>query len=310
VEKFFRNLDRDNLAQSSERIPPSKSKSFGIFLGSFTAPPSASQTLLLTQWDVVVLDPFRAGVLDAISSNCTSSRILGRFDVGMILESTYDFDSDNVVKSLDIVVQTILRSLKRPQDILTRFTGVLLANWEKHFTATVFNEVLKFIVDVGLEVNLEISPSITPSECQPKGVRLELVSGLAIRNGTILAGGEQRNYFQAANIRVVTRALAQATKGRSIVMMWETINDDVKLEHAITKRSFVLCGFSSAINWIGSQAALTIPEAAAAKTIKEEPLGALMWLKDNQIITLHDKWRLNDTVSCSERTTKLSQLTD
>ena len=202
-----------------------------------------------------------------------------------------------MVKSLDIVIQTILRSLKRPQDLQTRFTGVLLANWEKHFTTPILNEVLKFIVDVGLEVNLEISPAITLSECQPKGVKLELVSGLAIRNGTILADGKQRNYFQAANIRVATRALAQATKGRSIIMMWETVNDDVKLEHAIIKRSFRLCSFSNAISWIGNQAALTIPEIAAAKTIKEEPLGALMWLKDDQIIKLHDKWRLNETVS-------------
>jgi hypothetical protein len=220
----------------------------------------------------------------------------------MILESEYDFEeydfnNAEMVKSLDIVVQAIIRSLKRPQDIQSRFTGVLLADWQRFFTASVFNELLKFLVDVGLDVSLEISPSITPAECQPKGVKMELISGLVIRNGTILADGNIRNFFQAADMRVVTRALAQASKGRSIVMMWETVDDDVELEHAVAKRSFTLCGFSSAISWIGSRAALTNAEIAAVKTVKEEPLGALMWLKDDNIITLHDKWRLNDQVS-------------
>jgi hypothetical protein len=255
----------------------------------------------LTQWDVVILDPFQVGVLDAISTECTSTHVLGRFDVGMILESEYDFDGGDVVKSLGIIVQTIIRSLKRPRDIQSRFTGVLLADWQGYFTPAVFNELLKFIVDVGLDINLEISPSTTPAECQPPGVNMELVSGLVIRNGTILADGNIRNFFQATDMRVVMRALAQASRGRSIVMMLEAIDDDVQLEHAVLKRSFTLCSFSSSINWIGTKAALTNADIAGAKTIKEEPLGALMWLKDDNIITLHNKWRLNDKVSPTEK---------
>jgi hypothetical protein len=150
---------------------------------------------------------------------------------------------------------------------------------------------------LGFAVYLELSPPTFLTEEECRSINLELTRGIICRNGTILPDGGRRNYFQMADLRRAQRALAaQPSPSGSTVMMWETVDDDVEVSHAVVKRSFNWCRFNSAISWIGPKAALTNAELAAMKTVVGEPLGALMWLKDEQVLKSHDAWRLNDKV--------------
>ena len=89
---------------------------------------------------------------------------------------------------------------------------------------------------------------------------------------------------------------AQKPIGGSTIAMWETVDDEVELAHDVIQRSFKWCNYNSAMCWIGPRAALTDAEIASARTVANEPLGALMWLKGDEVIKAHDIWRLNDKV--------------
>ncbi len=52
-----------------------------------------------------------------------------------------------------------------------------------------------------------------------------------------------------------------------------------------------------ALVWIGSEAALTDADSAAALTVAEKPLGALMWMKNDENMKAHDVWRANNQIS-------------
>lgn len=287
------------------RDHPKRSKSFGVFLGAFDDVPTSGQKRLLSQWDIVVLDPLQAGVLNAISAHCTSTHILGRLDVGVAMKSDYTPESSKVIRSgstelmqsLGSVAQTLIRSFKRPQDLLSPFNGVLLADLPATFPPAICNALIKYLKEIGLDVFLELSPPTFLTESQCREINLDLITGIVCRNGTILPNGDRRNFFQMAEVRSALRALAAHSSMRdSIVMMWEAIDDDKKLEHSVVKRSFIWCNFNSAISWIGPNAALRDAEIAAAKTVVEEPLGAMMWLKGDDVMKAHDSWRLNNKV--------------
>lgn len=177
------------------------------------------------------------------------------------------------------------------------FTGVLMANWQTHFPPVIFNELIKYMEGLGLAVYLEISPPAFLAQRECRGINMENVRGIICRNGTILPNGKRRNFFQMADMRPALRALAaQSWTNGSVVMMWDTVDDDVDLEHAVVKRSFTWCKFSSAISYIGPRAALTDAEIAATKVVSEEPLGALMWLKGDDAMRSQELWRSNDNV--------------
>ncbi|TKA72816.1 hypothetical protein B0A49_05480 [Cryomyces minteri] len=187
---------------------------------------------------------------------------------------------------------------KRPSERWSPCTGVLLANWQLHFPPIICNELIKYLNGLNLAVYLEISPPsyLTPSECSD--IDMKLIDGIICRNGTILPNGDRRNYFQMADMRRAQRALAKHASMRgSSFMMWETIEDTIELTHSVAKRSFNWCRFNSAISWIGPEAALFDAEVAITRTVVGEPLGALMWLKSNEIMAAHDIWRLNDKIA-------------
>jgi hypothetical protein len=272
-------------------------KSFGVFLGSFNNPPTPNQARLLSQWNMIVLDPLQSGVLDALTSTCNSTHILGRLEVNRVVKSEGRPGTAGIIDSLASIAETLDTSFRRRQDTESRFTGVLLAKWETNLPSIIFNELIKYIISRGLEVYLEISPPDFLTEKQCRDIDLGLVSGIVCRNGTILPNGDRRNFFQMAESRLTLRALAaQSLMSGSLVMMWETIDDHVKLDHSVIKRSFTWCTFNSVISWIGPQSALLDTEVAATKSVTTEPMGALMWLKNEELIKAHDIWRLNGKV--------------
>jgi hypothetical protein len=245
-----------------------------------------------------VLDPLQAGVLDAISSECPSAHILGRLDVGMVVPSRGGSGNTEIISSLSMVAQVIVTRFQRPQGNHSRFRGVLLANWSSDFPPIVFNELIKFINNsLGLDVYLEIAPPTFLTESQCREIDLSLIQGIAFRNGTILEHGAQRDYFQMEDMRRALRAVkVQTVMSGATVMMWETVEDDVVLEHAVIKRSFIWSNFNSVMTWIGPKAALTDAQIATTKVVTEEPLGALMWLKGDEVMKSHDWWRANNKV--------------
>jgi hypothetical protein len=269
-------------------------------LGNFNTPPTKAQSLLLSQWDIVVLDPLQAGVLEALARTpSTSKHVLGRMDVGLLaMPSKSAAGSAEIIHTLSIVARAVVQSFRRAQDMHSPFTGVLLANWEAYFAPVVCNEFVRYLNTIGFDVYLEVSPPNYLSERVSRAIEMEPIRGIICRNGSIFPNGERRNYFQMAEMRHSLRALAaKSAMVQSTVMMWETIDDDVKLEHAVVKRSFTWCNFSNALSWIGPRSALTDADVAVTMTVIGEPLGAMMWLKEDATIKSHEIWRTNDRVS-------------
>lgn len=235
-------------------------------------------------------------MLDAVSAKCTSRHILGRIDVGIVVHSNGSSSKDNIIRSLEIVIKSLTTSFKHAQDMHSAFTGVLLAGWQAYFPPCILNELIKHMNFLGLDVYLEISPPTFLSEFECRNINMEVVKGMVCRNGAILPDGNRRNFFQMADMRSALRALAAPSTG-STVMMWDTVDDEVELEHAVVKRSFNWCRFSNALSWIGPRNALTDAELAVTKSVIGEPLGAMMWLKGDNIMKVHDVWKSNDKVS-------------
>ncbi|KAK5080764.1 hypothetical protein LTR05_008469 [Lithohypha guttulata] len=88
---------------------------------------------------------------------------------------------------------------------------------------------------------------------------------------------------------------SQTSEGR--VIMWDTVDDGISVAHGVVKRSYSWCRYYSALSWIGSGSAVTDAEDAFTQTIQDEPLGALAFLKDENIVKLQQTWKTNDTIA-------------
>jgi hypothetical protein len=234
--------------------------------------------------------------LDAVSLNCPSSHILGRLDVTSVTRYNGKLESAEMIRSLGIICQTLSTGFKY-QNRDSPFTGVLLAHWQSNFSPIVCNELIKFINRLGLEVYLEVSGPDFLSDKDCRELNMVLIKGIIVRNASILEDGDRRNCFQMKKMQPILRAVAAQACIRDItLMMWETIPDNVPLDLAVAKRSYVWYKYFSAIPWIGPESALFDATVAYNQTVADEPLGALMWLKNDTIIDAQEVWRLNDTV--------------
>jgi hypothetical protein len=292
VTRYIAKLGGNTTKLSVSKAPQGELKSFGVYLGSFENPPTESQAGLLSLWDVVVLDPSKLGVIDALTSeDSTSAHVVGRVDVQSLAKSDAASNGDEMIRTLDDLTKHIVNYFQSP------FTGVLLANFQSHFQPAVINETAKFLRGLGLDVWLELSAPDYLTDRQAREINAKLIRGIIYRNGTIRTDGDRQNFFQMARMRTTMRAIAgqQVTHGPP-QMMWETINDDADIQYAVVQRSYSWCRYSSCLLWIGHEAALTDAEAAATETVGQQPLGALMWLKDDDIVKVHDTWRNNEQV--------------
>ncbi|KAE8151472.1 hypothetical protein BDV25DRAFT_171424 [Aspergillus avenaceus] len=296
ISRYFRRLTKDVRPLGTESSTTKELQSFGAFLGSFSNPLSSDQAHLLQKWDIIVLDPLQDGVLDALSSRSTHYA-LGRLDVRTLVNSDHAANSDEVIQCLGTVSQTLGTYFKRQQDVQSPFKGVLLADCYNHFQPVVLNELVKYINDLGLDVWLELAPPSYLDESQCRDLNMQRIRGFVYRNGTISSNGESCNYFQMTEMRTAMRGVAsQKAMGSMTIAMWETIDDGVQLSHDAVHRSFKWCNYRSAMCWVTSQAALTDAALAVTTTINEEPLGALMWMKDNKVIEAHTAWKENKKV--------------
>jgi hypothetical protein len=281
-------------------------KSFGVYLGAFDFPATPSQSRLLSQWDVVVLNPLASGVINALSSCAYASpNILGRLDVHSLMESERGSNAEQIIRSIRILNETISTFFLHNGE--SPFTAVLLAKFADHFSPPVLNELVGYINALGYEVWLELShPDYLP-DIQCREINMKAIGGVVYRNGTIRTDGSQQDFHQMTAMRTVMRAIAaQRVAHGPPMVLWETVDDDYEHQYAVTQRSFNWCRYNSSLCWIGSASALCNAEAAAVRTVSEKPLGALMWMKNDNNMNAHNIWRNNDQViTCNQSTSEL-----
>lgn len=280
----------------NEKEKEKELNTFGVYLGSFARPPTPSQTRLLHLWDVVVLDPFADGVVSGLEAEnaLASSHILGRLDVVRLTRSDGSKSTKEVIGAVD-AVSHVLRNVFRHQS--ARFTGVLLADFTLHFQPLVLNRLVNYIKSLGLDVWLELSyPNyLTLSECIQ--IDFHRVRGVVFRNATIRTDGLQQNVHQMGALRTAQRGIAKQKVPQGLPMMlWETVDHGAALDYAICQRTFAWCRYNSAIPWIAPSSALYDADVALEQAVTSAPLGALMWLKDENNMKAHDFWRLNNDI--------------
>ncbi|RLL97776.1 hypothetical protein CFD26_103140 [Aspergillus turcosus] len=298
ITRYFDRLKRETKPLRSQNPAKVELKTFGVYLGSISSPPSPEQLSLLSRWDVIVVDPLQPGVVSGIYNYCSSAHVLGRLDVQSLVNPDASITIDQVIECLCVVAQTVVSNFSHPQGRESPLHGILLADWQKHFQPVVLNHLVQYLNGIGLDVWLEMSPPDYLSERECRDINIGRIRGVVYRNGTIFPDGNQRDYFQMEKMRTTMRVVAaQKAMGGCTHAMWETVEDDVDVSHHVLGRTFKWCGYNSAMTWIGPQSALTDAEIAARRTIKNEPLGALMWLKDDIVLKAHDNWRFNDKVS-------------
>lgn len=275
-----------------EKIP----KTIGFFLGAFTSPPTPIETDLLSRWDIVVLDLLKPGVYQAARMS-EAMQVVGRLDIATFITPDSRKSNDRPAALLEKIHSIVCAKLRDPVGLPSPVTGILIAGWRGHLSSELTCELIIHLKALGLQVYLEADEAefLTNHECNRIG--LEFVKGLICRNGTILRNGDRRNYYQMANMRRSQRALAKhMSLGGVLFAMWETIDDDVQLAHSVAKRSSNWCRFNTALSWVGPQSALYDAGIATEKSLVGEPVGALMWLKSNESMVVHDTWRQNGRI--------------
>ncbi|CAI7678761.1 unnamed protein product [Penicillium pancosmium] len=264
--------------------PPTKQKpsSFGVYLGAFEKSPTESQNRLLQQWDLLIVDPFQSGTTQAITQH-GHSQVLGRIDFSQVVSPT-----ESALLAIDRIEEILANNFND-----TAYSGILFANWEDKFSPSIQGKLFEVIKSLGLEVYLETqSPDFLTSR---KSLQNSAISGLVVRNISILPSGEKRDYFQMAKLQSTIKAFVSESCMRDfVVLAWETLDNDAAPSNAIIRRSIQWCSFYSAVCWIGTEAAL---QDAELNVPTVEPLPAFGWLKDADIMKTHDTWRSNLHIS-------------
>ncbi|KAJ6087185.1 hypothetical protein N7467_006099 [Penicillium canescens] len=278
VSKRLAQLANRELNLVDTRARRGKPLSFGVYLGGFENPPTASQERLLEEWDLLILDPFQPGVSKAISRH-ERSQVLGRVDFARLVAP-----KSSALTVIEKVEELLASSFNE-----SKFSGILLANWEDVLSPSIRRKLLEIISSLGLAVYLESAP---PHFLEDRtAVQTDAVAGLVIRNASVMPEGEKRDYFAMAELQSTIKAFVSESCMRDfVVMAWETIDDNVTVTNAIVRRSLQWTSFYSAITWIGPEAAL---RDADLNITTLEPLPAFGWLKEAEIMKAHDTWRSN-----------------
>ncbi|KAF9892847.1 hypothetical protein FE257_000436 [Aspergillus nanangensis] len=284
-QRLDRLSNRELILANSKASAGKKPASFGVYLGAFNSPPSEDQSRLLAQWDLLILDPFQPGLANALAS-APVKQVLGRVDLDRVI--SHDDSTLSAIEKLENILAEVFDG--------TMFSGVLLVNWETRFTPAVRVSLIESIRELGLAVYLETAPPEFLGD--HKALQTDAVSGIVIRNASILPTGQKRDYFEMVKMQPTLKAFVSESCMRDfVVMAWETVDDSVSLPNAVVQRCLQWCNFYSAIPWIGRQSAL---EDASLNFKVTEPLSAFGWLKDADVMKTHDRWRSNMTLETGD----------
>ncbi|KAI1002392.1 hypothetical protein K3495_g5809 [Podosphaera aphanis] len=289
VKKYFSGVTFELCPYRTEQFLK-KPTSFGVYLGEIRSPPSTQQIRILSKWDLLIFDPTQRGTLRAVSSGLyrVSSHTLARLDLKKVTEQS--------TKTQIIALTDWVAKYFNPSDIRVGhhlcFTGISLSNWSKCCTISFLKEFVYFLGSLGLSVYLETyGPDFL---CEPKLAELHAVSGLIIHNGTISQNGKERDAFQMMEMRPTVKAfVSQACLRNFVVLLWETIDDDILLSNGVIKRCYQWSKFYNALPWIGTESAT---RSTSLSLNQREPLGAFDWLKEKKVSEFHQRWRLNQSI--------------
>ncbi|KAI4923754.1 uncharacterized protein J4E92_007728 [Alternaria infectoria] len=273
---------------------PTKPSTFGVYLGLLSNPVTHDEAQTLSQWDVVVLDYCEPGVLEAVGDDSVSMgpHIIARLDLAQIITfSTTDSELD-MSRAVYVLSWTIQRTLRQP-DQKRYFTGVLVSGWRDRISVPLLNGLSKLLIAYGLDVYLEIEAPDFLDSVQKLDVAL--FAGFIIRNGTIKSNGERRDFFEMDKMKTTTKSfVSQACQRSFVTMMWDTIEDDVELSHAVVRRAHMWCSYHGAIPYFPRQRALSnIDEIVPC----HEPLAAFQWLKQRRVMEVHERYRMARTLA-------------
>ncbi|KAF1943566.1 hypothetical protein EJ02DRAFT_342982 [Clathrospora elynae] len=283
-----------SVEHKSHKLPPAKPTSFGVYLGLLSTPVTQEEAHILSQWDAVVLDYCEPGVLEAVSDGSVpmGPHIIARLDLAQIIKFAAMDNELDMSRTVYIISWTIQKTLRRP-DQRRYFTGVLVAGWRERISTPLLNGLAKLLSAYGLEVYLEVgAPDFLDGV---EKLDIKMFAGMTVRNGTIKSNGERRDFFDMDKMKTTTKSfVSQACQRSFITMMWDTIEDDVDLSHAVVRRAHMWCGYHGALPYFTRQRGLTnISEVRSY----EEPLAAFQWLKNRRVMDVHEKYRAARTLS-------------
>jgi len=244
---------------------------------------------------MVVLDYSQPGVLDAIDDNQVplGPHIIARLDLLRILPFEAKDNEIDMLKAVHLV-SVVLNNAVRQSGQRRYCTGILIAGWRQRLSIQMLSGLSKLFHAHGLNVFLEVA---SPDFLEGAGkINLKLFAGIVVRNGTIMQNGERRDFFAMDKMKSTTKAfVSQACLRPFMTMMWDTIDDDADLSHAVARRAHMWCSYHGATPYFVRQSALDdIKEVRSC----EEPLAAFQWLKNRRVMNVHEKFRTTRIVSC------------
>jgi hypothetical protein len=294
VQERIHLLSRSATGVHKKHTTLSKPFSFGVYLGSINNPITEEESQIISQWDSVVLDYCKPGVLEAINDENIplGPHIIARLDLQQVLGFKITNTELELSRVVYIISKLVRQTLRQP-DQRRYFTGVVVAGWQERLSTPLLNGVAKLLTAYGLDVYLEVGP---PEFLEGAGkLDIGLFSGVIVRNGTIMSNGERRDYFEMDKMKTTTKVfVSQACQRPFLTMMWDTIDDEADLSHAVVRRAHMWCNYHGAIPYFTRLRALTsIYDIRSC----EEPLAAFQWLKTRRVMNVHEKYRTCRTVS-------------
>ncbi|KAL6708799.1 hypothetical protein ACN47E_002206 [Coniothyrium glycines] len=293
VQERIHLLSNSSSVVRSTTLLPSKPASFGVYLGILNNPVTPEEVQKLSQWDAVVLDYCEPGILEAVSDDTIAlgPRTIARLDLLQVLNFPTETELDKS-RAIYIIAWIIQKTLRRPSQ-RRYFTSILIAGWRQRVSIPLLNGIAKLLAAYGLEVFLEVSP---PEYLDGiKKLNYERFDGLIVRNGTVKSNGERRDFFEMDKMKTTTKAfVSQACHRPFLTFMWDTIEDDVDLSHAVVRRAHMWCSYHGATPYLVRRRALqSIHEITGCK----EPLAAFQWLKERRVMNVHEKYRTARSLS-------------
>ncbi|KAF2273409.1 uncharacterized protein EI97DRAFT_383718 [Westerdykella ornata] len=294
VQERIQLLSKSASPVHAKQTLPPKPGSFGVYLGLLNNPVLDEEARILSQWDAVVLDYCEPGVLEAVSDDSIplGPHIIARLDLVQVLSFAAKDNDVDMLRVVYIISKLIRQTLRKPHQ-RRYFTGVLVAGWRERLSTAMLNGLAKLFSAHGLHVFLEIAP---PEFLDGIGTfSLKQFAGVVVRNGTVLPNGERRDFFGMDKMKNTTKAFVSESCMRPfIVMMWDTVEDDAELSHAVARRAHIWCGYHGAVPFLTRRGALT--DISQVRSC-DEPLAAFQWLKNRKVMAIHERFRTTRILS-------------
>lgn len=214
--------DINALTQGRETKQCSRAKSFGVYLGSLDVTITRQQAVLIAGWDIIVLDPLQAspeGVihtaetlgtaangqnLHKLLESCGSQSRLARVQLNNTTDTPEEQVSATYKQSYKLQDYTNLsNALQAVEKDAGFWQGILLANCSKT-PEKVINSMIALCRAKNFAVFLECE---APDFIGDHNILINFddLDGVLLRNGSLLADGQRRDYFGMAPIRKILK---------------------------------------------------------------------------------------------------------